>query len=441
MKEAAAPVVEGPPLWQLLQATARQLEGVMRGESLTRLLETVPAALRSGTQALGFETLRHLGQAQALRRLLASRRPEPATDALLCTALALLTRDGGAPYAAHTLVDQAVEAAKRQPATRRQAAFVNACLRRFLRESASLLQAVADDPVARWNHPRWWIERLQADNPAHWEALLQRNQQPAPMDLRVNLARCSRDDYMRQLEHQGLAATALAWTRAGVRLARPCSVRELPGHAQGLVSVQSATAQRAAELLLQDGADRSGRVLDACAAPGGKTAHLLELAPQLQLTAIELQAGRMQRIHDNLQRLGLQAQVLQADAGDPAAWWDGRAFDAILLDAPCSASGIVRRHPDVRWLRRDSDVARLAGEQDRLLAALWPLLRPGGRLLYCTCSVFRQEGGDRIDAFLATRPEARLLDAPGQVLPLPNGDNGACDEDGFFYALLQKAGA
>lgn len=429
---------QAPPLWQLLQTAARQLEGVWRGESLTRLLETVPAPLRPATQALSFELMRQLGRAQSLRRQLAPRRPAPAVDALLCTALALLLREPAPAYAAHTLVDQAVEAAKRQPATRKQAAFINACLRRWLRDGPTLRQALQADPLARFNHPRWWVERLQHDHPTHWAALLAANQHPAAMDLRVNLQRNSRADYLHELHQHGIEARALPQLgAAAVRLQRPLPVPTLPGHAQGRVSVQSATAQRAAPLLLEGLAAQPLRVLDACAAPGGKTAHLLELMPQAQVTALELQAGRSTRIHDNLQRLGLQAQVRVADAGQPAAWWDGQPFDAILLDAPCSASGIVRRHPDVRWLRREGDIAQLAAEQDRLLAALWPLLAPGGRLLYCTCSVFVQEGSARVRRFIRHHGDALELPAPGHVLGALD-DNGDCDEDGFFYALLHK---
>lgn len=432
------------PLWQLLQSTARQLEGVWRGASLTRLLEGVPAPLRPGTQALSFQVMRQLGSAQALRRQLAPRRPAVAVDALLCTVLALLLREPEPAYAVHTLVDQAVEAAKRQADTRHQSRFVNACLRRYVRDSQTLLQAVAGDVQARWNHPRWWMERLRRDHPAQWQALLQNNQHPASMDVRVHLGRLNCSDYLQLLGEHGIAARALPHIGpAAVRLQRPLPVAQLPGHAQGLVSVQSATAQRAAPLLLQGlpvPTQRRLRVLDACAAPGGKTAHLLELAPEAEVTALELQAERSDRIHDNLRRLGLQARVKVADAARTDDWWDGRLFDAILLDAPCSASGIVRRHPDVRWLRRASDIDALAAEQDRLLHALWPLLAPGGQLLFCTCSMFLQEGSARIAPFLSAQPDARQRPAPGHVLGAVAvlGDNDACDEDGFFYALLHK---
>ncbi|RZI82896.1 MAG: 16S rRNA (cytosine(967)-C(5))-methyltransferase RsmB, partial [Rubrivivax sp.] len=233
-------------------------------------------------------------------------------------------------------------------------------------------------------------------------------------------------------------------------LDNPVPVTRLPGFEQGDVSVQDASAQLAAKLLLApiDGQTlpTGGRVLDACAAPGGKTAHLLELA-DLTVTAIDADPARLVRVDETLQRLGLQARTVAADASQPDTWWDGQFFDAILLDAPCSASGIVRRHPDVRWLRRESDIAQLARTQDAMLTALWPKLRPGGRLVYCTCSVFKQEGQARIDAFLQRTPSAQAMPAPGHLLPVVEypDDPAAADQappqdlgDGFFYALLIK---
>lgn len=431
-----------PPLWQLLQVVAPVVAGVRGGQSLGTLLDAVPAPSRSGAQALSFEVLRQLGVANAIARQLAPRRPAPLVDALLCSAIALALPGRAQPYEPFTLVNQSVEAAKRTAGTRGQAAFLNACLRRLLREPEAWLAKVQDDPVARWNYPLWWIRRLQRDHPADWQTILEAGQHAAPMDLRVNRGRVSVAQYQAQLEQAGIAGVALGG--AALRLERPRPVRELPGFDAGLVSVQSATAQRAAPLLLDGLEAAAPRVLDACAAPGGKTAHLLEHCPQAQVTALELDAARAGRIRENLARLGLDAEVRVADAGDPASWWQGERCDAILLDAPCSASGIVRRHPDVRWLRREGDVTRLAGEQDRLLAALWPLLAEGGRLLYVTCSVFRQEGSERIDAFLARNSDARQCAAPGHLLPGSGlgqgrvGDNVGCDEDGFFYALLEK---
>jgi 16S rRNA (cytosine967-C5)-methyltransferase len=435
-----------PPLWRLLQGAAQVVQSVREGRSATATLEAVDAGVRPGVQALAFQTLRQLGRADALRRLLARRAPPAAADALLCTALALCWREDEAPYEPFTLVDQTVEAAKRHPAARGQAGFVNACLRRFLREREALVRATEADPVARWNHPRWWIDRLQRDHPRQWEAILAANNAQPPMTLRVNARRSSVADYLARLQAAGLDATAVG--ACGVILARARGVHDVPGFDDGVVSVQDAAAQLAAPLLLGHSTS-SGlsaprlRVLDACAAPGGKTGHLLEFA-DADVTALDVDAARCERIRKTLQRLGLEARVVAADAGEPASWWDGEPFDAILLDAPCTASGIVRRHPDVRWLRRESDVARLAQVQARLLSVLWPLLKPGGRLLYCTCSVFRAEGQAQVQTFVAHNNEAFSLAAPGHLLPQGglNGnllrDNLEGDHDGFFYALLER---
>lgn len=435
-------------LAQLLHWSAKILAATLRGQSLSTALPEVPQVHRPGTQALVFAVLRQWGTAVAVRALLARRRPAPQVDALLCAALALLFEDQPPAYTEFTLVDQAVGAAKLDAATRAQAGFVNACLRRFLRERQHLLeQARAQSAQARWNHPAWWIKRLQQDHPQHWQSLLQSNQQAAPMDLRVNIQRATVAEYLRSLQTAGLQAYALGNNM--LRLQKAVPVPVLPGHAEGLVSVQSATAARAAPLLLADlPAAAAPDVLDACAAPGGKTAHMLELLPQARVTALEISATRSRRIHENLQRLGLQAQVQVADAGQPGGTWAARTYDRILLDAPCSASGIVRRHPDIRWLRRPGDMARLAAQQDRLLQALWPLLKPGGKMLFATCSVFRQEGEQRLQAFLQQQPLAQLLPSPGHILPLPDAETGAAqtahdeflryDTDAFFYALLQK---
>lgn len=432
---------KSPPLWRQLQVVAALVQDVRAGRSLSAQLEPVEPALRPGVQALSFHTLRWLGTADALRRLLARRAPAPAVDALLCTALALALPGPGVHYTPFTLVDQTVEAARRQRALRPHAGFLNACLRRFLREREALLAAAREGSVGRWNHPEWWIERLQRDHPGHWQAILAAAQHPAPMDLRVNLRRVRLAEFCAQLQGQGIGFDTLG--QAAVRLHLPRSVHLIPGFDAGWVSVQSATAQRAAPCLLADLSHPAPRLLDACAAPGGKTAHLLEICPDAHVTALDIDAQRAERIRANLQRLGLQADVQVADAADVPSWWRGERYDAILLDAPCSASGIVSRHPDVRWLRRSSDIDRLAEQQSRLLQALWPLLEPGGRLLYCTCSVFVDEGQARIEAFLARNSGVCLLPSPGQLLPLAPeaghalGDNAGRD-DGFFYALLQK---
>ena len=433
---------QAPPLWRQLQAAASVLAAVRQGESATPALARVAGELRPAAQALAFQALRQLGRAQALRQLLAQRAPPPAADALLCTALALAWREEDAPYPPFTLVDQAVEAAKRHPQMRKQQGFINACLRRFLRERSELVAATEADPVARWNHPRWWIARVQHEYPDHWADILEANNRPAPMTLRVNTHRISREP-LRDLLRAGHIASEPVGLH-GLVLDRPHPVAAIPGYADGLWSVQDAGAQLAAELLVA-GQPPAARILDACAAPGGKTAHACELAPQAQVLALDVDPQRCERIHQNLQRLGLHAQVRAADAGDPPAWWDGQPFDAILLDAPCTASGIVRRHPDVRWLRRPGDVAQLAEQQKRLLTALWPLLKPGGRFVYCTCSVFHAEGEAQIAAFLAHNSTALLRPGPGHLLPCNTAqvggvpDNQPSDHDGFFYAVLQKS--
>ncbi len=463
----APAAVPGLPLSRLLALCAQTVQAVRSGRSLSELLLHLPADARPGVQALSFHVLRWLGSAGELRARLAPKTPPPLVEGLLLTALALLWPVPGQsrqPYPDHTLVDQAVAAARaRAPAA---AGFVNAVLRRFIRERVALAAAVRQAPVGAYNHPLWWVERLRQDWPAHWAALLEAANLHPPMTLRVNAGRSTGAAYVQRLQAAGRGARLLDDPALGgqaVVLDAPCAVPLLPGFAQGEVSVQDAAAQRAARLLLGlDGAagplPPRARVLDACAAPGGKTAHLLELAGAtgagLDLLALDSDAQRLARVHDGLQRLQLPAagstvRLQAADAGATHSWWDGQPFDAILLDAPCTASGIVRRHPDVRWLRRAEDVANLARTQAALLDALWPLLRPGGRLLYATCSLFRAEGQHQIDAFLqrSGAPSPRLDPAsPGHLLPLADNPQGphspaAALQDGFFYALLHKAPA
>ncbi len=442
--DPARAAAKAPSLATQLHATAQCVLAVEQGRSLSDVLPQVASALRPGVQALTFQTLRHLGAARALGRLLVQRAPAPPVQALMHTALAVLLGDAqGQQYQPHTVVDQAVEAAKQSRDTRMQAGFVNACLRRFLREREALCSQLDADPVARWNHPLWWIQRLQQDHPEHWQAILLASNQPGPMTLRVNRRRVERAAYLQTLQAAGLAATLVE--SDGLVLAAPQPVERLPGFARGHCSVQDAAAQLAADLLLEGRTwSTTDRVLDACAAPGGKTAHLLERA-ELDLLALDMDPRRCERIHDNLRRLGLVAEVQCADAARTSAWWDGRAFDAILLDAPCTASGIVRRHPDVRWLRRATDVDQLVAIQRQLLEALWPLLKPGGRLVYCTCSVFQAEGAQQVAAFLGRHTDALLQPSPGHLHPgmaVGGGefpDNVSGGYDGFFYARIDKA--
>jgi 16S rRNA (cytosine967-C5)-methyltransferase len=431
------------PLWQLLQATAGVVASVRSGKSGTAAVESVPQALRPGVQALAFQVWRNLGRAQVLRTLLATKPPAPATDALLCVALALVWNEADAPYDAFTLVNQSVEALKRNPATKAHANFVNACLRRFLRERVALVAASSQYPEALWNHPLWWIKRVQKDHPQDWQAILQAANAHPPMTLRVNIQKKSVAAYLELLK---TAEIAVRFSEgSALELSKAVAVGQLPGFNEGWVSVQDAAAQIAAPLLLS-GLPQQAKVLDACAAPGGKTAHLLELS-KAHVLAVEMDGVRAQRITQNLSRLGLQATLSVANAALTQTWWDGVLFDGILLDAPCTASGIVRRHPDVRWLRRETDIAQLAQLQKELLTALWPLLKSGGRMVYCTCSLFLAEGQQQIQTFLASHSDATLLPSPGHLIPkspantnsLP--DNRAHDQDGFFYAHLEKRSA
>ena len=435
------------PLARLLDQTADAVAAVRAGRSLTDALGRCPADLRAGTQALSFHVLRWWGGASAARALMAPKAPPAPVDALLVSALALLWPGSDPPYAEHTLVDQAVAAARlRTPAA---ANFINAVLRRFLRERDALVAAASHQPEGAYQHPAWWIERLRQDWPAQWQALLQAANRHPPMVLRVNARRSTALAYVQRLAALGRTAQVLG-THA-LALDKPCGVTELPGFAEGEVSVQDLSAQRAARLLLGDGSQRlpaGARVLDACSAPGGKAAHLLELA-ELDLLALDSDTGRLQKVQQTLTRLQLQATLKAADARLVAQWWDGRPFDAIVLDAPCTASGIVRRHPDVRWLRRPDDVTALARTQAELLDALWPVLKPGGRLLYVTCSIFKCEGQQQIDAFLQRHAADKpLLDplSPGHLLGLPDNPLTAgaapmanpISGDGFYYALLHK---
>lgn len=426
-------------------AAARAISGVLDGRSLSDTLEQIPAGLRPAAQALSFHAMRTLGLARALSGLLVRHRPKDGlTEALLLLGISLLdashrnskgqSQPAGTPiYQEHVLVHQLVEAADRNRRTSRARNMLNAVLRRFGRERDTLLAAVAGDETAQWNHPGWWIGLMRDSWPHDWQQVLDAARHAPPMSLRVNTKRISRTGLLQQIRAAGMDATPSG--KYGLIMDAPRPVRGIPGFEQGWWSVQDTTAQLAACLLpLQDGQ----RVLDACAAPGGKTAHMLELC-RLQLTALDSDAGRLARVAANLQRLGLdgpEVHLLCGDAANPSEWWDGRAYDAILADVPCTASGVVRRHPDIRWLRRADDVRNTAALQARILDGLWPLLAPGGHLLYATCSVFPQEGEMQIEGFVRRHPHALRLDAPGHILP------GATEPgDGFYYALLRKAPA
>lgn len=453
-------------------AAAQNVQAVLAGRSLSDTLAATDATLRASTQAVSFHVMRRLGTATVLREILVPRKPPTALlDALLKVALALLDTAAEAAdpkalplgrevpvYAPHTVVDQAVRAAGRHKKLQAFKGLINGVLRRYLRERPAILAQAMEDPVAQYNHPRWWVGRMQQAYPAQWAALLEAANRPGPMALRVNARRAMVEHV---LDAFGAAGIQAGSPRPGaIVLAEARPVHALPGFEQGWWSVQDLSAQLAGRLLpVADGM----RVLDACAAPGGKTAHLLERAG-LRLTALDSDPARLARVGENLQRLGLAhdgVTLTCADAADPAAWWDGEPFDAILADVPCTASGVVRRHPDIRWLRREEDIARTAALQRRIVDALWRTLKPGGHLLYATCSIFPEEGERQAAAFDSRHADAVRLPAPGQILPLesPHAVAGvsaqadaAFDEggpagraalnvgDGFFYALFAKNG-
>lgn len=438
-----------PSLSTVLLASAQLVQGVLAGKSLTECLTQTPTTVRAAAQAVSFHSLRRLGLAKQLLGQLVSRKaPSGLTEALLLVSLAVLDsaaevqENEGAfsdqpevpVYAPHTVVNQAVQAAADHRLLRVYKALINAVLRRYLRERTALLAEANSHPEARWNFPNWWIKQIKKAYPQQWEAILQHSNRPGPLTLRVNQRRCSVARLQALFDEAGITC----WAPGGdaVVLAEALPVQQLPGFEQGWWSVQDYAAQQAGALLpIEDGM----HVLDACAAPGGKTAHLLERA-DISLVALDADATRLQRVPQNLQRLGLdsdQVTIQTADAANVEQWWDGKPFDAILADVPCTASGIVRRHPDIRWLRRPQDVAATAALQGRIADALWLTLKPGGYMLYVTCSIFPQEGIEQSKAFLARHPDAVALPSPGQVLPQPVAVGQPCG-DGFFYQLLRK---
>jgi 16S rRNA (cytosine967-C5)-methyltransferase len=415
-----------PPLSRVVSLAGAVVATVIAGHSLTDALAGIEAQVRPAVMDLAYGTVRSLARNRFfLRELLTRGSVKPDVEGvLLCALQALQSRPG----AEHMVVDQSVQAVS---SLRRGAAtgLANAVLRNFLRRRDALLAAAEQDEEARYNYPAWWIARVKSAYPEAWQALLATGNQHPPMTLRVNRRRGDTESYLAELGTAGLPAHMIAG--GALMLERPVPVEHLPGFAEGRVSVQDLGAQLAAPLL--DVANGM-RVLDACAAPGGKTGHLLELA-ELDLTAVDIDADRLARVKANLERLQFgAARLLAADCAAPdMAWWDGRPFDRILLDAPCSASGVARRHPDAKWLRRETDLASLAARQSQLLETLWRMLGRGGKLLYATCSVFPEENADRIANFLERHRDARLTQHPdnGQLMPDSN-------HDGFFYALLGK---
>ncbi|WP_245960795.1 16S rRNA (cytosine(967)-C(5))-methyltransferase RsmB [Wenzhouxiangella sediminis] len=353
---------------------------------------------------------------------------------LLAVALHEL-RDGREPD--HAIVHAAVAAA-RCLRGQRLTGLVNGVLRAFGRRRGELLASLPDTPVLRFGYPGWLIKRVESDYGDAAPGILAAGNEPPPLWLRVNRRRIARDDYRELLERAGIEADAPAGFPDALRLAERAAISALPGFEDGLVSVQDGAAQFAADYLdLRDGQ----RVLDACAAPGGKTAHILERR-DVGLTALDIDGERLSRVGNGLERLGLDARLVAGDAARPDDWWDGKRFDRILVDAPCSATGVIRRHPDIRWLRRDEDIDRLAALQGTILDALWPLLEPGGILVYATCSLLRVENDEQARAFLERHADARGIDntdmpgrpaRPGrQILP---GEHGC---DGFYYFAARR---
>lgn len=382
---------------------------------------------RGAAQDIAYRCMRRLGTANATIALVTPRPPEPPLLAALLQCAISLVLDPQRPYEPFTVVNQAVDAAAASPRMAHAKGMVNAVLRRVLREEQALTQQVGATPLARYNYPQWWVDAMRQAWPEQWEAILAAGDAPPPLTLRVNCRKTNVSSYIDLLAAHGMQGMALG--PQAVRVMQPVPVVRLPGFTDGLVSVQDAAAQIAAPLLdLHDGQ----RVLDACAAPGGKTGHMLELA-KIDLSAVDVDPQRLGRVRDNLDRLGLQATLIQGDAAT-ASWWDGKPFDRILADIPCTASGIVRRHPDIRWLRRPEDARRLARHAAAMLDNLWRLLAPGGKLLLVSCSLWPEESSLQAQAF-AARSGAVVLDAPGQLLPQANQQH---DHDGLFYALFQK---
>ena len=428
-------------------AAARALAAVLNGKaslnsSLPKELDKVEARDRGLTQDLAFGTARWQPRLDALaERLL--QKPFKAADAdvhaLLLVGLYQLLYSR---IPAHAAIGETVGCADKlkKPWAK---ALLNAVLRRAQRESAEILAELERDPVVRTAHPRWLQKALKAFWPEQWEAICAANNAHPPMILRVNRRHHSRDAYLGLLAERDIAAQASTYSRDGIVLEQACDVHSLPGFAEGWVSVQDEAAQLAADLLdLAPGQ----RVLDACCAPGGKTCHILEAEPKLAgVVAVDLEEKRLVRVRDNLQRLGLDAQLIAADGRDTQAWWDGKPFQRILLDAPCSATGVIRRHPDIKLTRQPDDIPALATLQGELLDALWVTLEVGGVLLYATCSTLPTENTEVIEAFLARTSGARELDLATEAgIKQPHGRQLLAQQgghDGFYYAKLIKIAA
>jgi 16S rRNA (cytosine967-C5)-methyltransferase len=427
------------PLSEAITIAAQAISEVMSGRSLTEVLDQLDAHERPIVQSLSFDALRKWIRSHELIKQFVPKAPPPEVDHLLTVAIALFVRDGseGKGYATHTIVDQAVRACEEYDKTMYAKGLVNAVLRKV---SLALQPPEGQphyppDPIPMFV-PAWWRANLKRNYPKAWQSILFAQAKRAPLILRVNQKQYSREQYQALLGDAGISSLPIE-SVAGISLSSalllpsPVPVSDLPGFYSGAVSVQDAGAQLAAALLNPQPSDL---ILDACAAPGGKTAHLLELA-DCQMRALELDGERLGKIGGNLDRLRLHSEKVKVLRGDAskAAWWDGVPFDKILLDAPCSASGIVARHPDIPFLRREADIRSLQHKQREILTQAWKMLKPEGLLLYVTCSVFPEEGEDQAVWFAQQHGNAVRLDAPGQLLPTEAND-------GFYYALFKKNG-
>lgn len=415
------------------------------GQSLTVALDTALQTVESGKdrafiQALCYGVCR---QFHRLDFILGELLDKPLKDSgVKALALVGLYQLKYMRVKAHAAVSETVLATRKKPWAK---SLINAVLRTYLREQERLEQKADSFRVAAVSHPAWLIKRIEQDWPQQAQQILLENNRQPPMVLRVNLSQTSRENYLRQLSEQGLieqnAVASIDFCPSAIILDKPVPVDLLPGFAEGRVSVQDTAAQLAAELLA---VEAGHRVLDVCAAPGGKTAHILEQQVQLkELVAVDIDESRMRRVSDNLQRLKLSAMLVVGDAAHPEDWWDGRLFDRILLDAPCSALGVIRRHPDIKLLRKPADIEPLQALQRNILQAVWPLLAPGGILLYATCSILKQENEQQIDAFLAGHADAFELpvDAAWGVAGSHGRQiiTGESAMDGFYYARLGKS--
>lgn len=428
-------------------AAAQALTGVLQGKaslaaSLPAVLNRVAERDRPLVRELAQGTARwqprlDLLAAQFLDKPL--RRADQDVQALLLIGLYQLLYTRIPAHAALSETVACAGALKKKWAK----GLLNAVLRRAQREAASLLPQLEQDPVVLTAHPRWLQKSLKACWPEHWLEICAANNLHPPLTLRINQQKTSRAQYLAMLQQAAIAARPCNYSRFGVQLEQPCDVQQLPGFNQGLCSVQDEAAQLAAQLLdLKPGQ----LVLDACSAPGGKTCHILESQPQLgSLLALDLEAQRLQKVQENLERLQLEAQLVVAAAQDTQSWWDGRQFDRILLDAPCSATGVIRRNPDIKLTRQAEDIAELARLQAQLLAALWPTLAPGGLLVYATCSVLPLENTDTIGKFLRCTADAKELPVGLECgIAQPHGRQlfpQADGHDGFYYAVLSKTSA